>query len=145
MRYGFLTYLNGTFFIRRMGQHTYAFTDAIRPNDKHPTLLEMLLCEPGQRSGDGGAGTAAELYWMASGPQPAAPKRVKGEVFIRFGREPPGHAAWEDSAILCTPHHAVVPATIFEVLTPRHSAHTHLTLETHRRAAEAGGGGPLAQ
>ena len=48
MRYGFLTYLNGTFFIRRVGQHDHAFTDAIGPCDTDPTVREMLLCEQGE-------------------------------------------------------------------------------------------------
>lgn len=45
MRYGFLTYLNGTFFIKRVGQDEFAFTDAIQADGEDPTLLEMLLCE----------------------------------------------------------------------------------------------------
>jgi hypothetical protein len=45
MTYGFLTYTNGTFFIKRVGQQDYAFTDAIRPCDTAPTVLEMLMCE----------------------------------------------------------------------------------------------------
>jgi hypothetical protein len=58
MTYGFLTYTNGTFFIKRVGQHDYAFTDTIRPDDTDPTVLEMLLCELcAQRGGPGrGAG-----------------------------------------------------------------------------------------
>ena len=47
MTYGFLTYVNGTFFIRRVGEHEYAFTDAVGPCDTEPTVLEMLMCEQG--------------------------------------------------------------------------------------------------
>ncbi len=45
MVYGFLTYLNGTFFIKRVEQDTYAFTDAFTPSASRLTVLEMLLCE----------------------------------------------------------------------------------------------------
>jgi hypothetical protein len=47
MRYGFLTYLNGTYFIQRQEEHAYAFTNAIWATQENPTLLEMLLCELG--------------------------------------------------------------------------------------------------
>jgi hypothetical protein len=52
MTYGFLTYVNGTFFIRRVGEHEYAFTDAVGPCDTDPTVLEMLMCEQGGRVAD---------------------------------------------------------------------------------------------
>eukprot|EP00878_Enallax_costatus_P033877 GHUV01037453.1.p1 GENE.GHUV01037453.1~~GHUV01037453.1.p1 ORF type:complete len:336 (+),score=75.47 GHUV01037453.1:491-1498(+) len=43
MRYGFLTYLDGTFFIKRLGNDVYAFTDALPPDAQNPTITEMLL------------------------------------------------------------------------------------------------------
>ncbi|KIY99337.1 hypothetical protein MNEG_8623 [Monoraphidium neglectum] len=43
MTYGFLTCLNSTYFIRRTGRDRYEFTDAIRPFDTGPTVLEMLM------------------------------------------------------------------------------------------------------
>jgi hypothetical protein len=45
MTYGFLTCLNSTYFIRRTGRDRYEFTDAIRPFDTGPTVLEMLMCK----------------------------------------------------------------------------------------------------
>ncbi|KIY98612.1 hypothetical protein MNEG_9350 [Monoraphidium neglectum] len=51
MTYGFLTYLNGTYFIKRTGHHQYAFTRAIMSFDKEPTVLEMLMCAGGASGG----------------------------------------------------------------------------------------------
>jgi len=51
MRYGFLTFLNGTYFIRREEEHAYAFTNAIFATDEDPTCLEMLLCKLGPQAG----------------------------------------------------------------------------------------------
>lgn len=45
MAYGFLTCLNGTYFIKRTGHHEYEFTNVIKPFDTDPTVLEMLMCE----------------------------------------------------------------------------------------------------
>jgi hypothetical protein len=63
MRYGFLSYLNGTSFIRRVGEHEYAFTDAVGPCDAGPTVLEMLMCEWG-----GHREPVAELMQSVPGP-----------------------------------------------------------------------------
>jgi hypothetical protein len=65
MRYGFLTYLNGTFFIKRVGQDEYAFTDAIQADGEDLTLLEMLLCEQGWNC-------SCELNEATLGSQPAS-------------------------------------------------------------------------
>lgn len=43
-RYGFLTYLQATFFIARRGDNIYAFTRAVRSNFTEPSVTEMLTC-----------------------------------------------------------------------------------------------------
>lgn len=44
MTYGWLTCLNATYFIKRVAEHTYQFTNALYTDTKNPTVLEMLLC-----------------------------------------------------------------------------------------------------
>lgn len=44
-RYGFLTYLQATFFIKRLARDTYAFTMAVPFSAKGPSVREMLACE----------------------------------------------------------------------------------------------------
>ena len=45
MRYGFVTYLNGTMFLKRTVDKEFLVTDAIMPSSQDPTLLEMLVCK----------------------------------------------------------------------------------------------------
>eukprot|EP00878_Enallax_costatus_P018660 GHUV01019654.1.p1 GENE.GHUV01019654.1~~GHUV01019654.1.p1 ORF type:complete len:336 (+),score=92.41 GHUV01019654.1:396-1403(+) len=87
-RYAWLTWLNGTIFIKRLEQHTYAFTDVFAPN-KAPnnadlTVMEMLLYITLKRREEGKWPEPPTGYGVARSPG-SSPTGDAGELGIISG------------------------------------------------------------